>query len=59
MLSHGLDCEVVYKRKRYRLDLSYDNVLRWYELQRDPWFDDVARLDLSLQMFVKGLVKLP
>ena len=50
MWLHGAETQIEYEGKEYPLDLSYDNVLNVFALQKDWLFDPVERLALSVEM---------
>lgn len=51
-LFERLPDSVVYKKKTYRLNLSFDRVLQFFDIQEQP-FSDEEKLDLALFLFVK------
>lgn len=43
---------VEYRGRKYRLNLSFDNVLRFFELLEDKTIEEFEKLLISLEMFV-------
>ncbi len=49
-LNHPLPRSIVFDGCTYRLRLAFDNVLRVFEVQHEPLFDDAQRLQLSVEL---------
>lgn len=50
-LTKELEHSFEYKGQHYELDLSFDNVLRWYELLEDDGIDDYGKVSMAFEMF--------
>ena len=50
-LTKELEHSFEYKGQHYELDLSFDNVLRWYELLEDDGIDDYGKVAMAFEMF--------
>lgn len=50
-LTHRLENSFGYKGNDYLLDLSFDNVLRWYELMEDDELESVEKIEIAFEMF--------
>lgn len=60
MIARALESEIVFDGRAYRLNLAFDRVLRIFELQKDPLFDDRSKLFLSVEMLAgRRAAKLP
>ncbi|MDD9147823.1 Gp15 family bacteriophage protein [Sporolactobacillus sp. CQH2019] len=51
-LKQPLDDKIRINGQEYDLDLSFDNVLRWYDLMDDKKIDDMLKIMLAFEMFV-------
>lgn len=50
-LTHGLRSDYEFQGKTYPLDLSFDNVLRYYELLDDETYSDAEKIITAFEMF--------
>ncbi|XRJ96321.1 Gp15 family bacteriophage protein [Latilactobacillus sakei] len=50
-LTHRLENSFDYKGSDHSLDLSFDNVLRWYELMEDDELENVEKIEIAFEMF--------
>lgn len=50
-LTHGLRSDYEFKGQTYPLNLSFDNVLRYYELLDDDNYSDVEKIMTAFEMF--------
>ena len=50
MLIQPLVQHICFKGRRYRLNLSYDNVLRVFEVQREPLFNPAQCVQLAVEL---------
>ena len=57
MLSRFLSNEIRFGDKIYNLNLSFDNVLRVFELQEDKEILKTVKIDIMLSMLVKNKIK--
>lgn len=57
MLSRFLSNEIRFGDKIYNLNLSFDNVLRVFELQEDKEILETVKIDIMLSMLVKNKIK--
>lgn len=51
-LKQKLDDTITIDGVAYNLDLSFDNVLRWYDLMNDKSIDDIGKVKIAFDMFV-------
>ncbi|WP_168371033.1 Gp15 family bacteriophage protein [Sporolactobacillus laevolacticus] len=51
-LKQKLDDTITIDGVAYNLDLSFDNVLRWYDLMNDKSIDDIGKVEIAFDMFV-------
>jgi len=51
-LTQPLDNEIEINGQTYEWDLSYDNVLRFYELMNDDSVNEIEKIQLAFKMFV-------
>lgn len=51
-LKQPLDDKIRIKGRDYHLDLSFDNVLRWYELIDDDSINEMGKILLAFEMFI-------
>lgn len=51
-LCKELENEISYQGKKYKVNLAFDNVLRWYEMIDDDKLSDPEKILLAFQMFV-------
>lgn len=51
-LKQPLDDQIAIHGNEYKLDLSFDNVLRWYDLMKDHSVDDLEKVAIAFEMFV-------
>lgn len=51
-LKQKLDDTIKIDGTNYQLDLSFDNVLRWYDLMNDKLIDDIGKVEIAFDMFV-------
>ena len=59
-LSFPLSSHISFEGHQYRLNLGFDNVLRVFEVQRDPLFDKTQRLLLAVELLAgKRAARLP
>jgi len=54
MIAYALPDSLVWGGKTASADLSFDVVLRLFELETDDRFDDISRTELSLEMLVRN-----
>lgn len=52
MIAYPLEHHIEYNGKRYSIDLSFDNILRMFDLQKEELFSDVEKLSLSVEMLI-------
>ena len=54
MLSLGYwkEKEVEINEKKYSIDLSFDNVIRVFDLMKDEAFEEEERIHLAMKMFL-------
>lgn len=50
---------IIFRDKKYMLNLSYDNVLNVFELFKDDVLFDYEKIDMALTMLVKGCGDVP
>lgn len=50
-LTHGLRTDYDFQGKKYPLNLSFDNVLRYYDLLDDENYSDAEKIATSFEMF--------
>ena len=50
-LTKELEHEFIYKDKKLDADLSFDNVLRWYQLMEDTDFNNLEKVVTAFEMF--------
>ena len=53
-LTNGLEHEVVVGNQIVEVNLTYDNVLKWYELLEDGDIDDVSKTFIGFEMFINN-----
>lgn len=58
-LTNDLIDSVVYQGKSYKLDFSFDNVIRFYELLDDDEFDDMEKVEMAIEMLFKNPNEIP
>lgn len=58
MIAYMLENTIEYQGKTLNLNLSFDNVLKFYDLQREDIFNDVEKLEITLEMFIKNYKKI-
>jgi len=58
MITYNMDSTLFMYKRKIKLNLAYDRVLRVYDLQKEEIFDDFERLDLSLKILVKNYRKI-
>lgn len=51
-LKQGLDHDIEIDGTVYTMDLSYDNVLRWYDLVKDEDLIELEKIVIAFRMFV-------
>jgi hypothetical protein len=51
-LKQKLDDTIAIDGVAYPLNLSFDNVLRWYDLMNDETVDDMGKVEIAFDMFV-------
>lgn len=51
-LTHRLEDTFIYNDVEYKLNLSFDNVLRWYELMEDDEIDNVGKVNIAFEIFL-------
>lgn len=52
MIAYPLEHHIEYNGKRYEVDLAFDNILRMFDLQKEEFFTDAEKLDLSMEMLI-------
>nr|WP_321314926.1 bacteriophage Gp15 family protein [uncultured Ligilactobacillus sp.] len=58
-LTNDLIDSVVYKGKEYKLDFSFDNVIRFYEMLDDEEFDDNEKIGIAIEMLFENPKAIP
>lgn len=58
-LTNDLIDSVVYKGKEYKLDFSFDNVIRFYEMLDDEEFDDNEKIGIAIEMLFENPKVIP
>lgn len=53
-LTKELEHSFFYKNREYEIDLSFDNVLRWYKLLEDMTFNPEEKAHIGFEMFFKA-----
>ncbi|MEE6728355.1 Gp15 family bacteriophage protein [Pediococcus pentosaceus] len=53
-LTNRLEHEVVVGNQIVEVNLTYDNVLKWYELLEDDDIDDVSKTFIGFEMFINN-----
>jgi hypothetical protein len=51
-LKQGLDHDIELDGAVYPMDLSYDNVLRWYDLVKDEDLTELEKIVIAFKMFI-------
>lgn len=51
-LTQQLDNEIEIEGNLYKLDLSFDNVLRWYQLMQDDKVNEYGKIEIAFMMFI-------
>lgn len=51
-LAYSIDDEIVIDKKKYKLDFSFDNVLRLFDMLNDKELDDVTQIETGLEMLI-------
>ncbi|MEM1455575.1 Gp15 family bacteriophage protein [Pediococcus pentosaceus] len=54
-LTNRLEHNIVIGNQIVEVDLTYDNVLRWYELLEDDDVDDVSKTFIGFKMFIDNI----
>lgn len=57
MIAYPLESSFYFKKHIIKLNLSFDTVLRFFDLQKDENFYSLDRLDLSLEMLISNYNK--
>jgi len=57
MIAYPLESSFYFKKRLIKLDLSFDVVLRFFDLQKDENFNFLDKLELSLQILVQDYSK--
>ena len=52
-LTSNFDDYLIFKNKKIKLNLAYDNVLKCYELFEEDIFSDIEKIDLVLKLLVE------
>ena len=50
-LTEPLKSSYTYQDKEYQIDLSFDNVIRMYNLLEDDTFQDAEKIVIAFEMF--------
>lgn len=58
MIAYPLETSFYFKRKLIKLNLAFDVVLRFFDLQNDENLDSATKLELSVQMLIKNYNKI-
>lgn len=58
-LKQALEDEIEIDGKKYILDLSFDNVLRWYELMEDSTVNEEGKIEIAFMMFIQNFDNSP
>ena len=58
MYYHRLESIYVFKGKKLKLDISFDNVLQTFEIKKEEEFSDVDKIEITLKMLVTNYSKL-
>lgn len=58
MIAYKLDNSVKFKGRVFKLNLAFDVVLRFFDLQKDTNFDSVEKFNIALEMFIKNKKRL-
>lgn len=53
-LTKELEHEFIFQGRKYELDLSFDNVLRWYEMCADEEIENEEKVMRGFEMFFKA-----
>lgn len=51
-LTEPLKSSYTYQDKEYQIDLSFDNVIRMYNLLEDDTFQDAEKIVIAFEMFL-------
>jgi len=58
MYYHRLEDIYIFKGKKLKLDISFDNVLQTFEIKKEEEFSDVDKIEITLKMLVTNYSKL-
>lgn len=51
-LTQPLDNEIEIEGNLYKLNLSFDNVIRWYQLMQDDKVNEYGKIEIAFMMFI-------